>query len=304
MLRHVECNLCKADDHVLLYKGNISSNDLQEDIKSYYSSSRKFAKYNQVVRCKRCGLVYANPRDDDGQIITLYRDLENPFYLHSRESRIITFQRYLKIVETYVSHGRILDVGCATGLFLELAKEKGWNVYGIEPSKWAVSYAQDTLNIRLGILEEVEFPREYFDTIILWDVLEHLLDPLSALCKLREFLKKGGFVFLSMPTIDSVYAKIFKKRWRSLLREHLYYFSSDTIKKMLYKSGFEVVNIYPASTTFTMEEGLLRLRQQYDSRFVNRIVNLIIKWRIGKVRFTLKTGKKIIVARSNNESLS
>lgn len=298
MLRYVECNLCKANDYKLLYKGNISASDLQEDIKSYYSASRKFAKYNQVVKCKKCGLIYTNPRDDDKEIITTYQELKNPFYLHSRESRIAIFQRYLKIVETYVSHGRILDVGCATGLFLEIAKKSGWEVYGIEPSKWAVSYAQDTLNIRLGILEEVEFPREYFDVITLWDVLEHFLDPLFALCKLRQLLRKGGYIFLSMPAIDSIYARIFKRYWRSLLREHLYYFSSDTIKKILSKSGFEVLNIYPASTTFTMEEGLQRFRQQFDSQLVNRIVNLITKWRMSKIRITLKVGKKIIVARS------
>ncbi len=153
----------------------------------------------------------------------------------------------LKTIKQFSKKGRILDVGCAYGFFLEVAEEEGWEGYGVEISEYAARYAKEELGLKvsLGELKEVRYPSEYFEVVTLWDVIEHLPDPLGELKEINRILRKGGIVALSTPAIDSLFAKLSGKRWIGFQCpwEHIYYFSRSTISKLLEKAGFEVVRI-------------------------------------------------------------
>jgi SAM-dependent methyltransferase len=143
-----------------------------------------------------------------------------------------TARKHLEIVERHVRPGRILDVGCASGLFLRHALQSGWDVTGIEPSESLCAKARTNLGgqgeIQWATLEDACLMGG-FDAITLWDVLEHVPDPRSFLCVCRGLLRHGGYLFLNVPDLGSLEARILGRRWPLLLPEHLNYFNRNSL---------------------------------------------------------------------------
>lgn len=240
----VNCNLCGANKTKTLYLNNIKSEELGK-VDAFFCTNSNFGQHGQIVKCLECSLVYTNPRSKETDIAEVYSKVIDNKYLEEKDGRLLTFQKSLKEVEKYKTDGKLLDVGCATGIFLEVANKHGWETYGIEPSKWAANYAKEKLglNVIAGTLEETDFPKNSFDVITMWDVLEHFSNPLQELEKANSLLKDDGLLFLTTMNMDSPFAKLMGKRWWWLMEMHLYYFSPTTIEKMLRKAGFELVRI-------------------------------------------------------------
>jgi SAM-dependent methyltransferase len=141
--------------------------------------------------------------------------------------------------------GKILDIGCGNGKRLLKLKEDDWDTYGVEISDIASKHARELgLNIFTSTLEQAEFEDEFFDVVILSHVLEHLSDPNITLKEIYRVLKNDGKLIISIPNVDSFEAKHLKKYWTAWeLPRHLYHFTPVTIKSMLNKTGFEVIDI-------------------------------------------------------------
>ena len=135
-----------------------------------------------IVRCNVCGLVYANPRWDSNVVSDSYSVVEDPTYVDEREGRVLTFSRNLTPFERCVPADsktrRLLDVGCHIGVMVELAQQRGWEAWGVEPSTWASEQARARgLHVVTGTLDGAEIPADYFDVVTMWDVIEHFTDP-------------------------------------------------------------------------------------------------------------------------------
>lgn len=130
---------------------------------------------------------------------------------------------------------------------------KYFDVTGLELSPYAVEFIkknQKTPIINKDFLR-AEFNEQSFDVVTLWDVIEHLYDPYSNLVKISKILKKGGIFMLRTGDVSSLNAKIAGKRWFFYhLIDHIYFFSKDTIVKMLDKAGFEVLEVYYEEASF------------------------------------------------------
>ncbi len=139
---------------------------------------------------------------------------------------------------------RLLDVGCHIGVFLEIAQERGWEAWGVEPSRWAAREALSRgLQVIEGTLDDVHLADEFFDVITMWDVIEHLADPLTELRRSQRLLKKGGAICIHTINIESPLARLMGSRWPWLMEMHLYYFSPRTLEEMLRKAGFTVLKM-------------------------------------------------------------
>lgn len=140
--------------------------------------------------------------------------------------------------------GRTLDIGCGDGKYLAWLRDVwGWEVHGVELSAAATRLAREELNldIRIGTLEEARFPAEYFDLVTMWDALEHISSPTQELREVARVLKPGGTLRVVVPNIASWPARIFKGAWAPLLPpEHLFHFSTHTLRAYLEKTGFQV----------------------------------------------------------------
>jgi SAM-dependent methyltransferase len=150
-------------------------------------------------------------------------------------------------IEKYArTAGCLLEVGCAAGFFLSVARERGWQVEGIEPSEYVASYARKKLNVTVftGTLEEFQLAGEPYDMVAIWDTLEHVHNPRQTLTYVHELLKPNGLLVISTHDINSWLARILGTNWYQIgLHLHLYYFSPVTIRIFLTSIGFNVIKI-------------------------------------------------------------
>jgi 2-polyprenyl-3-methyl-5-hydroxy-6-metoxy-1,4-benzoquinol methylase len=209
-----------------------------------------------LVQCQQCGLVYVSPRPDANELYALYGET----YFRNDESGVVGYTNYLrdeanirktfagrlKRLERYVQPGRLLDVGCAAGFFLDEARKRGWQVEGMDVSSYAVEYARGRFgyDVRHGSLTDLDYAAGAYDLVTMWDVIEHVPDPLAYVRKAASLLRSGGVFALATPDVDSLPAKLAGPRWvgYKLSEEHVYYFSTKMLTRMLEEAGFEVVN--------------------------------------------------------------
>lgn len=152
-----------------------------------------FAAYGRVARCRRCGMVYRNPRETDEHVLGAYAALEDGDYLEERECRGMNALLSLKALKRHVADGRLLEVGCSTGFFLNAARLE-FDCRGVEPSTWAARIARERfgLDVHGGPFETFEAEPGTFDAVAMIDVIEHVLDPRSVLRRVASLLHPGG----------------------------------------------------------------------------------------------------------------
>jgi 2-polyprenyl-3-methyl-5-hydroxy-6-metoxy-1,4-benzoquinol methylase len=205
----------------------------------------------QLVQCARCGLIAQWPTPSNEQLTSFYPDAYSPF--QARASGVHPTQRVFRsrrpqFVTRHVRSGRLLDVGCSTGAFLlDMQAVGGWSCTGIEPSRSAVMAARARgLDVHEMNMEQLGAHADLgrFDAITLWDVLEHLRDPVESLRQLRTMLADNGVLVIGIPNGDSLEYRLFGRWWSGLeAPRHLFVFSRRTIAAVLSAAGFDVQEI-------------------------------------------------------------
>ena len=206
-----------------------------------------------MVRCCTCGLLRQNPRPTKGTIDFYYPPEYEPFSraiddepsVIRRWDRRYGMSKRARAIERYVSGGCLLDVGCATGNFLhEMAARGIWRVEGVEPSAEAAGYARERfqLSVHEGRLAEVGLEAQSFDVVTMWNVLEHLHDPMADLKAVERILRPGGLFVFSIPHLEGIGARLYGRFWMGWeLPRHLYQFPRATLGRMLSAVGMEEV---------------------------------------------------------------
>jgi SAM-dependent methyltransferase len=243
-LESVPCDLCNSNNRILLFKAR--------DYR--YGHSEIF----NIVKCKECGLIYLNPRPTAESISELYKKDYTPdeeidnFRAHRRAQKLKKLLRpyWYKLTGHYLvsdieMRGRFLDIGCGVGNTLEIAREMGDEVYGIELNPKAVKICKDKgLNVYCGTLEDARYPNDYFDIIWMSQVIEHLLSPKNSLKEIRRILKLGGKLYIFCPNARSYLSKLFGRYWHGWhIPFHFYMFTKETITTMAIKCGFKIEKI-------------------------------------------------------------
>ena len=209
----------------------------------------------QVIRCRNCGFGWTEPLLGDDELGAYYPSR----YLGEVERRIDDYlsgslQRSrswrgevekVRLVERHVSTGRILDVGCGDGKFLWALAPDRWERFGVERSTESVSLVRQRIpGLRLvaGDIHAGDLMPRAFDALTFWHVLEHLTDPEAALTRAAALLRPGGWLFVSLPCIDSLQALLFRGLWYGFddVPRHLHHFSGRSLEMLLAKTGFTV----------------------------------------------------------------
>jgi 2-polyprenyl-3-methyl-5-hydroxy-6-metoxy-1,4-benzoquinol methylase len=170
-------------------------------------------------------------------------------YILERQERIKSYSKLynsrLNLIESlYPDKGKLLDIGCGAGFFLNCAKERGWDCHGLEILPEYINYARDNFalnNIRLESLDEaLTYGSNTFDVITLWDLIEHLRNPLVCLKRIHDAMKPGGLLVMWTPNAKN--AVFLKENWTGYkILQHFYFFSEGSLNKMLEKAGFKIV---------------------------------------------------------------
>ncbi|MBP7652682.1 class I SAM-dependent methyltransferase [Candidatus Dependentiae bacterium] len=248
----LNCKVCGSSKYEIIYESLYPENISEEELRKSFMASSDRKLLDRLVRCGDCGFVYINPQLAPELIVSSYSGAVDETFVSQNASRIITFKNsFKKVINklgiTDTSKYKVLDIGCAGGAFPKAAFDLGFEITGIEPSKWLSEYGrtQYNIDIRTGTLESHDFQERQFDIITLWDVLEHISCPEMTLIKIDKLLKDSGRLVLTYPDINSFTSRILGKNWPFLLSVHLYYFNRKTIRKFLEKYGYEVEYVSP-----------------------------------------------------------
>lgn len=201
------------------------------------------------VRCRRCGLVYQDPRpvfeDLRRRYDASYFDYElaneeNFFGLMRLGLADIAFDR---VTAGMTAPRTFLDVGCATGRLLQWVRDSGWEVQGVDVCRESAEYGTRTRGVPIvaGTLEEARFADGSFAVVHCSHLIEHLGEPRGFLRELGRVLRDDGWAVITTPNIAGLQARLFGARWRSAIVDHLVLFSRRTLGRLLAEEGFSVV---------------------------------------------------------------
>lgn len=229
---------------------------------AFMCTSMSHGSHGRIVRCLQCGLVRVDPIPDEKELIALYSEVEDAVYVKNVRLREDTFRHNLAKIKRFLpENGTLLDVGANCGIFLKVAADAGYSAQGIEPSKWCSDYARRELGqkVTTGTLDDLDPGAKDFDIVAMWDVFEHLADPMSEIRKINGRMRQGGILAMSTLDIDSILPKILGSRWPWIMDMHLYYYDHNMIKKMLEREGFELLLKIPYTHIISAEYLFLKL---------------------------------------------
>lgn len=248
MMIEVNCNLCGRNDWDVRFRSTTGSNGTPQ-VDAFRCTHSGYGEHLQIVECRHCALVYANPRWPPDHLMAAYEAVEDETYVLERSNREKTFAHHLAEAEQVIGPAngrRLLDVGAYIGVFVETAIAAGWQATGVEPSAWAAAEAaRHGLPVLHGTLASPALRDARFDVVTMWDVIEHVHDPRAEIGRAYERLAPGGWIVIHTMDVESTLARLMGGRWPWLMDMHLTYFSRQTLAAMVSDCGFEVVNVAP-----------------------------------------------------------
>lgn len=227
-----------------------------------------------------CGMIYVPEVLKDEYLNIIYADNEfaedthNGFRAEPRKSFIESiYNEGLNLISAYgVAKGKLLDVGCSSGLFMEFAKNRGFVVQGIEPSQYAVDYAKKLgLDASQGYFRKRIVEGGSVDLITLWDVLEHCESPTDILNDIYYTLKPGGVLFLQVPNVMGIAPRIMRQACNMFTGfGHINLFGPETIKKVLEKCGFSDIRMQSVISEISVVNNYLNYYDPYFGPSLDR----------------------------------
>jgi len=270
-----------------------------------------------IVTCNHCGLSRTSPRPDQKSVGYYYPDSYRPYsieamklsstgpwggvkkWIRSRSGKITD---YLPVDST----GRLLEIGCSTGKFLNAASNLGWQVEGVEFSQMAAQHAKaQGHKVIVGQLETVELPTDAYDVVAGWMVLEHLHNPSAVLSHLYRAMKPNGVLILSVPNFNSWSRRIFGQFWYGLqLPTHLFHFTEPSLRKTLEKQGFvrckfryqaNVKDFVLSLSIFLKNKGCVRFSSVLRNLVKNAGLKIHLFYPVAALTAVLKGSSRMVV---------
>lgn len=200
-----------------------------------------------IKKCLKCNLTQVNPLPTLSAVNQLYKgdywkslsSYGQQFSTHSNY-----FRKVIRDIKKTRSSGRLLDVGCALGSLLQVAKQQGFRAEGIDISNFAVKQCKNLgLSATQGVISDVK-KKNYFDIITAFEVIEHELDPISTVKMIHKLLKKNGLLVVTVPNSKTVFSKVMGSRWFGYHnKEHLFHYTDATLRLILEKGNFKDIKI-------------------------------------------------------------
>jgi len=232
---------------------------------------------DSLVKCKDCEFVFSQKIPTQKELVKYYEDT------YSRDDYLspITIKRYnevLDVLEKYRKTNRLLDLGSGIGHFLEVAKERGWEVYGTEFTKDAFYICKEKGAIMdLGPLSSENYERGFFDVITSFEVLEHINNPQEELLVYLKILRKGGVFYFTTPNFNSTERFILKGKYSAIkYPEHLSYYTKQTVNTLFRNSGFSRVKLETSGFSLSRIRHSLKsnkkfkISKNYDDEIIRR----------------------------------
>ncbi|MGD8472700.1 MAG: class I SAM-dependent methyltransferase [Anaerolineae bacterium] len=264
------------------------------------------------LQCRECGLEWVHPLPDMEKMRELY---SSPKYYNTDNISQFGYSEYVRNKHLYVNlfnrrldelllytdgkRGLLLDVGCATGTLLELARLRGWDVMGVDVSEYATGIAHDYYNLDVftGELAEAGYVDGQFDVVVMDDLIEHVADPAALVREGRRILKPGGLLTLNTPNRAGLWHLLMGQRWFHYRQmEHTFFFSPAVMTDLLDRHGFDVLEIHSSSKIIDLNYAFGRLRY-YNMGLSNLLTQTVGRLLISSVTFPIRVGEMVVFAR-------
>ncbi|MCK4669651.1 MAG: class I SAM-dependent methyltransferase [Nanoarchaeota archaeon] len=203
-------------------------------------------------KCDKCGLIFLHPIPTKKELERYYT---NEYYQRPAKG-IVGFlekslfdaihSKHLKHIKNYIKRGKLLDIGCGNGYFLNFAKKKGLDTLGLEMSTQASVFARKRgLEIINKDITQIQIPKNSLDCITMFQVLEHMTSLDTTFKKIDTWLKKDGIFLIEIPNLDSLQFSILKQNWIHLdVPRHIFHFKRKAFRQLVNKNGFKIVDEY------------------------------------------------------------
>lgn len=240
------CPVC-ATPSSLLYAGTTTARDYFRRGHAYAVAAGRQQERLPVHRCPACGHGFTAIDFPEEIIVKWYAGYEaDHIFLAQETARRRTGYHALRHLAGLVPQpGHLLDIGAGPGLFLSEAVRLGWQVSGIEPSAWAVAHGQNKLalsGLKQGDWQELRHvPSGTFDVITAFDVIEHLVHPVTFLREIHRVLRPDGVLVMTTPRFDSLLARFTGRHWHCIIPAHLHYFTRRSLTKAMSAAGFKIL---------------------------------------------------------------
>lgn len=220
------------------------------DADAYRCSAVDRRQYPAVYVCLRCGLAQVPASAVPARLEEFYEKVDDARYLENAAARERTFRNCFDSIEQYLPNppGTLLEVGAYCGLFLAEARRRGWVAEGVEPSRWAATYAGEHSGAPVFqgyVADNRHHLRLSYDVVASWDVLEHVRDPAQFVRECASLLRPGGVLCISTLDVDTWFPRWMGTRWPWLMDMHLHYFDRHVVADMLQRNGFTMMAIAP-----------------------------------------------------------
>jgi 2-polyprenyl-3-methyl-5-hydroxy-6-metoxy-1,4-benzoquinol methylase len=255
-----------------------------------------------IVRCSTCGHLYVSPRPAMEDVVSIYgaHYFENPAFAHADHDAYYGYADYLKErpniqlraaqllnrIEQHQPPGRLLDIGCGMGLFVEVAARRGWDAWGLDINEQAVAWAREHVSeqVRAGMVTDLDASDGLFDCITMFDVIEHVADPREDLQAVWRALRPGGLLVVLTPDAGAVVSRALGSHWLEMKRapEHLQFFSTAGLARLLRHAGFTPIEWHSAGKIATLRNMLTDLRF-YSARFFDGVERVLERLRVAEV---------------------
>lgn len=248
------------------------------------SEALRFGEKNGHVlyRCATCGLMFVSPLPPSTADIygrDYFEGAAGGFgyvdYDGDKEPMVPAFKKYLSLLESALGgKGKLLDVGAATGFFVQLANDAGFTASGIELSDHAASIGRSRgLDVKTGTLADAAGT---YDAVSMLDVIEHVSDPRADVRRVAALLRSGGILIINTPDAGSFMARCFGVRWHLVVPpEHLYYFNRRNLRRLLEEQGFDVLLDTTIGKSFTPAYVLKSLHKWTNVTLFNTAARLV-----------------------------
>ena len=247
-----------------------------------------------LFRCSLCGFLFVSPlppsvADIYGKdyFVGAKKGFGYVDYDTDKGPMIPTFKKYLQLIrEVLDGEGALLDVGAATGFFVSLAREAGFDASGVELSGHAASRARERgLDVRRGTLADISGT---YDVITMLDLIEHVPYPRADVRKAALLLRPGGILAINTPDAGSLLARLMGLKWHLIVPpEHLYYFNRKNIGLLLEQEKFDVVLDTTIGKSFTLPYVLITLHKWTKVSLFARLASMIARMPLSRISIPL-----------------
>jgi SAM-dependent methyltransferase len=296
-LRPTSCAICGTAGHAEeLYAATLTP----EAFTATIFSARRLPDrvHYRVVRCRSCGLVRSDPVLGADALAQLYRASTFDYGDQLDDLRVTYGRALASVAELVPERAGLLDIGTGSGFLLELARDSGWTgLRGVEPAQDAIAKARPDIRplIAQDLMRPGLFERGSFDAVTMFQVLDHMPDPLDLLAECRRVLTPGGVAMAFNHNVTAWSARLLGQRSPIVDVEHTYLYSPRTVRLLFERAGFDVVSVKPVTNTYSVSY-LARLLPLPD-RQKTLLLSLLRDSRVGRLKATVPLGNLCLMAR-------